>query len=287
MTRLRLATVSLAAVLVVAVAAGCESRRIGAASWESLELEIVDRESGAPVSGVTCAISTRARVIARGTSDETGRVVLAQSFPEAVTLDVDDPERRWAPKRVELAEAGHHRVELDRAVRAALRVVGEDGVLLSDAVVTVWGPGGTIHRHPLPGGAATFGPLAPGSSKFVISAPGHASAVLDVRLIGTEPGKSEDLKSVRLSRGGTTVLGRVGSKPSRRPQRAVLRFSGAGAQADVQPDGRFRFDGLPNLEGDQVSGGVMLVLVRDGEEVYARDLEFSGRFLNVGTIEIR
>lgn len=287
MNRLRLAACHLAVASAVIAVSGCESRRIGAASWESLELEIVDRDSGAPVAGIVCSIQTGARVVARRETDVDGRVVLTQSIPEANILEIDDPEGAYAPQRVELEEAGHHRIELRRAARAALRVVGAGDAPLEGAEVAVWSPGGTIRRHRLGDeGRWTFGPLAPGSSKLVVSAPGHAAVVLDARIDASHDAEPADLKSVRLFPGGTTVVGRVDSKPARRPQSAVLRFSGAGARAAIRSDGRFRLEGLPDLQRDPLAGGAMLVLLRDGEEVYARDLELKGSLLDVGTIEV-
>ena len=94
-----------------------------------------------------------------------------------------------------------------------------------------------------------------------------------------------DLGEVRLRSGGTSLQGRVVSG-RRLPQKAVLRYAGAGQIGEVGADGAFSFSGLPRPAPGRPAPKAMLILVRGSREVYARDLELGDVDADLGTIAL-
>jgi len=184
----------------------------------------------------------------------------------------------------------------EQKVPVRLRVVGDSGELLSGITVTAWTAGSRVAGFPLDSGEGEIGPLSPGPAKLVISAPGCLTAILSVDIRTTRDGSPADLREVRLDRGGTTLRGRVKGSPETRPEslpeRALLRYRGAGQFSNLTVDGRFEFAGLPARvkAGEGTSAepaeAAMLVLLRGTREVYARDLKLNGDDLDVGTITL-
>jgi hypothetical protein len=272
-------------------AAGCESRKVGAVTAGPLVLELVEKDTGKACAGVLAEALSAGHPLATGTSRQDGFLELPHSFTGKVVIRLQDPLERYVPAEIELKTAGKHKLELLPGLMARLKVLDEAGAPCERVEITAWplssAAGVTVCRFTLRAGEEKFGPLPPGRIKVLVASPRSRTAVLDLSLKVPRKGKSqEDLREVRLSRGGTSLRGRVVSPPERLPKEALLRIDGVGQLTEVSVAGEFEFTGLSPLDPRNGGGKAMLVLRRGQKELYARDLELGPSDMDLGVIEL-
>ncbi len=268
----------MALALAVTLATSCE-REAGALAPRSWTL--VANRQGEEVYGVNGTVVVAGDgasiELASIAFDRSGRSVVSSARSGRHWVRVRDSRFRWVPTTVELGAAPVVPVELLPGTAVRVTVLGENGEPLAGASVSVWCAGTDPLEFDLLEPGAMIGPIPAGDGKLVARAPGHAARVLSVLVPRLRPGKETKLPPVVLSRGGASLTGRIAGGAA---DRVVLLFGGAGLAAAPAPDGTFFFHGIP-VERDPV-----LVIERDGRELFAEPVRLSSGSVDLGELSL-